>query len=99
VRPSCLAPALAAAAALALPASAGAHLRSGTVAVGLRATVSTLPPLVRSALSIRVLAGDRALSLRLRPGHTVVVRGYLGEPFLRLDARGVAANPASHAIH
>ena len=38
---------------------------------------------------------DRALHLTVRPGHSVVVLGYLGEPFLRLDGRGVAVNAAS----
>jgi hypothetical protein len=99
VRPSRLAPPLAVAAAglaaLAAPAPAGAHLRSGTVAVGLRATVAALPPPLRAALSVRVLASDRALSLTVRPGHAVVVLGYLGKPFLRLDGRGVAANASA----
>ena len=38
---------------------------------------------------------DRALHLTVRPGHSVVVLGYLDEPFLRLDGRGVAVNAAS----
>lgn len=38
---------------------------------------------------------DRALHLTVRSGHSVVVLGYLGEPFLRLDRRGVAVNAAS----
>jgi hypothetical protein len=42
-----------------------------------------------------VYESDRALHLTVRPGHSVVVLGYLGEPFLRLDGRGVAVNAAS----
>jgi hypothetical protein len=42
-----------------------------------------------------VYTSDRALHLTVRPGHSVVVLGYLGEPFLRLDGRGVAVNAAS----
>ena len=38
---------------------------------------------------------DRALSLSVARGHSVVVRGYLGEPFLRLDDAGLAVNAAS----
>ncbi|HET8605889.1 MAG TPA: hypothetical protein VFL66_02560 [Gaiellaceae bacterium] len=52
-------------------------------------------PLRSAAFSVRVLPSDRALALSVRPGHSVVVLGYLGEPFLRVDRRGVAVNAAS----
>ena len=78
--------------ALAAPVPAGAHLRTGTVAVDYRATVA--PPR-RAAYAVGVYESDRALHLTVRPGHSVVVLGYLGEPFLRVDPRGVAVNAAS----
>ena len=40
-------------------------------------------------VTARVYAGDQALGLTVRTGHTVVVLGYLGEPFVRIDAAGV----------
>jgi hypothetical protein len=79
-------------AALAAPPSAGAHLRSGTVAVDYIATVSR--PATR-AFSARIYESDRAIALTSAPGHTVVVIGYVGEPMLRLSGEGVAVNSAS----
>ena len=81
--------------ALAAPAGAAAHLRSGTVAVDYRATVVG-PLAARGApVEFRIYQSDRALGLTVRDGHGVVVLGYLGEPFLRVDARGVAVNTTS----
>jgi hypothetical protein len=74
------------------PAVAGAHLRAGTVAVDYRATLTAGRT---PAFIARVYQSDRALSVSVAPGHTVVVRGYLGEPFLRLDDAGLAVNAAS----
>lgn len=82
-----------AAAALAAPAAAGAHLRSGTVAVDDSARITS--PGGGSAYAVRVYRSDRALDLVVRKGHSVVVVGYLGEPFLRVDSAGVAVNEAS----
>jgi hypothetical protein len=78
--------------ALAAPAGAGAHLRTGTVAVDYRATIAAPQ---RAAYSVAVYESDRALHLTVHRGHSVVVLGYLGEPFLRVDSRGVAVNAAS----
>jgi hypothetical protein len=86
---------VAAVAAFLTPQGASAHVRTGLVAVDYRANVSALPPSARKAIAIRVYKGDRALGLSVRPGHVVVVLGYLGEPFLRLDAAGVSVNDAS----
>jgi len=84
---------------LAGAAPASAHLRSGTVAVDYRATVAD--PHAR-AYSAQIYQSDHGLSLTLRPGHTVVVLGYLGEPVMRLDASGLsvnAASPTARALH
>ncbi len=82
------------------PAAADAHLRSGTVAVDYQASVTSAPS---DAYTAQIFASDRALSLRVRAGHTVVLLGYLGEPVFRLDAgravgqRGVADGHGSAA--
>ena len=79
-------------AALALPPSAGAHLRSGTVAIDYRARVVDSST---SAYSAQIFQSDRALGVTLKPGHVVMLVGYLGEPVFRLDASGLWVNAAS----
>jgi hypothetical protein len=76
---------------LAAPADAAAHLRSGVVAVDYRASVVSPSPVVKA----RVYQSDRALSVTAEPGHTVVILGYLGEPFVRIRAGRLAVNAAS----
>lgn len=77
---------------LIVPPPAGAHLRSGTVAVDYRASVSSPRA---SAYSAQVFQSDRALGVTIKPGHVVVLVGYLGEPVFRLDAAGLWVNVAS----
>jgi hypothetical protein len=77
--------------ALGAPAAAEAHVRTGVVAVDYRATVGAQP----AAVSARVYLSDRAVRVRVRPGHEVVVLGYQGEPFLRLTSGGVEVNQSS----
>jgi hypothetical protein len=76
---------------LTLPGTASAHLRTGTVAVDYRARVTSRD----SAFDVRVYASDRAVRIAVAKGHTLVVLGYLGEPFIRIDESGVAVNAAS----
>ena len=73
------------------PALASAHLRSDVVAVDYRATVTTQS----RKFEARVYQTDRALRLVVSRGHSVIVLGYLGEPLIRIDHRGVAVNAAS----
>src|SRR2546423_3312777 len=73
------------------PALASAHLRSDVVAVDYRATVTTQS----RTFEARVYPTDRALRLVVTRGHSVIVLGYLGEPLIRIDDRGVAVNAAS----
>ena len=73
-------------------APAGAHLRSGTVAVDYRA--SMIDPQT-DAYSAQIFQSDRALSVTVRPGHSVVLLGYLSEPVFRLSAAGLWVNAAS----
>jgi len=80
----------AALAALASAAPAAAHSRSAPVALDYRMRL-TAPP----GVTARALDGDRTLQLRVERSLTVVVRGYLGEPFLRFEHDGVWANQGS----
>ncbi len=77
---------------LATPGRASAHLRSGTVAVDYRVTVARP---VTAAYEAQIYQSDHGLSLTLKPGHTVVLLGYLGEPVFRLDGAGLWVNAAS----
>ena len=79
-------------AALLAPAAASAHLRTGTVAVGYAAAVTSPPS---AAYSVGVYRSDLAVHLTVRPGHAVTVRGYLGEAFFRVGPAGVSVNDAS----
>jgi hypothetical protein len=80
---------------LATPSVAQAHLRSGTVAVDYGARVVRPRPSPTAPFAVIVYQSDRALRLSVRDGHTVVVIGYLGERFLRVDRARVAVNRAS----
>jgi hypothetical protein len=83
---------LAALGSLVIPASAHAHLRSDTIAVDYRATVSSPHT---AAYTVRIFQSDHGLSLLVRPGHVVAMNGYLGEPVFRLDGTGLWVNAAS----
>jgi hypothetical protein len=77
------------------PGAADAHIRSGVIAVDYRVTVSAVLPPFATAIKVQVSESDRALSLTARQGHLVVVLGYSGEAFLRIDSAGVSVNTAS----
>ena len=78
---------------LALPARAAAHPRSATVALDydlvLDGATKAIP-----GVTVAILDGDRSLRVRAH-GETVVVRGDLGEPMLRIGPAGVWVNRAS----
>jgi hypothetical protein len=78
--------------ALALPSTAAAHLRSGTVAVDYRPRVTHRPA---GPLTVGVYLSDRALHFSVQRRHRVVVYGYLGEPFIRATVAGVAVDTSS----
>jgi hypothetical protein len=82
-------------AALAVPGTAAAHLRSARVAVDYRATVGPLRGPLAGAVKARVYRTDLALGLTALGRHRVIVLGYLGEPFLRFEPGGVYVNEAS----
>jgi hypothetical protein len=83
--------AVVASAALTVPSAAGAHLRTSRDAVDYRASARPSD----APLRIRIYRADLALGLTLLGAHRVVVLGYLGEPFLRLEPKGVFVNEAS----
>ena len=74
------------------PSAALAHVRTGTIAVDYRASISAPRT---AAYTAEIGQSDHSLRLTLAPGHAVIVLGYLGEPMARLDAAGVAINAAS----
>jgi len=78
---------------LAVPGVAGAHVRIGTLAVDVR--VRVLSPSQHAPFAVTADSGSRSLRLEVEQGHRVVVLGYLGEPMLRIDGRGVEVNAAS----
>jgi hypothetical protein len=67
---------LAALGSLAIPATAHAHLRSGTVAVDYRVTVSAPHT---PAYDVRIYQSDHGLSLMIRPGHAVAMHKHASE--------------------
>lgn len=87
-----LAFAVVALASLAAPVTAGAHLRSGTVAVDYQASVRHPDT---PAYTAQIFQSDRALGITVKSGHTLVLLGYLGEPVFRLDDAGLWVNQAS----
>jgi hypothetical protein len=85
---------LAVAATLVFAPAADAHVHSGLSATDYRATAFPLRGL-RTALTLSIYKTDRALRLTVRPGHSVTVIGYLGEPFIRLGGGRVLVNEGS----
>jgi len=73
--------------ALLFPSAAAAHLRTGTVAVDYRTRIVRRPA---GPVSAGVYQSDRAIHVSVRPGHRLVVYGYLGEPLLRVGDGGPA---------
>jgi hypothetical protein len=80
---------------LAAPGAASAHVRIGTLAVDVRVSLNNPRSSEHGVFALSVSEADRALHLTVRSGHRLVVLGYLGEPVLRLDVRGLAVNLSS----
>jgi hypothetical protein len=76
--------------------TASAHVRSGTVATDFRASLAALPASLRHLIAARIYDSDRAVRLSVAPGHTAVILGYVGEPFVRVSAaRGVEVDASA----
>lgn len=76
---------------LATAEPAAAHSRTPTIALDYRVVLSSVPPGVHAD----VVDGDRSLQVSVAPGHTLLVRGLLGEPLLRFGPNGVWVNRSS----
>jgi hypothetical protein len=76
---------------LALPARASAHARTATVALDYKLVLDQKPP---DGVSVSILDGDRSLRVA-SPTRTVVVKGDLAEPMLRIGPGGVWVNRRS----
>lgn len=84
--------------ALALVLSTAAPAGAETPAGDTESFVTGVEP-PSSAFTIRVLGGDETLRIDVVPGHEVVVLGYAGEPYLRIDPNGeVFENQRSPAV-
>jgi hypothetical protein len=79
--------------ALAAPASASAHGRAATIALDYRIV---LHPATKQlpGVKVAILDGDRSLKITVTRG-SLLLRGDLGEPMLRLTSAGAWANRAS----
>jgi hypothetical protein len=73
--------------ALATPSAALAHSRASTLALDVRLEIPSRP-----GIHVEVIDGNRRLRLEVDPPHSLVVRGLLGEPFLRFGSDGVWAD-------
>jgi hypothetical protein len=80
--------------ALGLPSAAWAHAGGTVKALDFQARVASTGR-ERGVVSASVVDGDRKLEVRVAPTSTVLVLGYIGEPFLRFSASGVDVNERS----
>jgi hypothetical protein len=76
---------------------ADAHVAAPVKATNDRTEVLRLEPAV-AGVRVRLVDGMTRLELRA-PGHRIVVVGYEGEPYLRVDERGVYENLRSPATY
>jgi hypothetical protein len=65
---------------------------------GFKSTVTAISPAVLH-IEVAVRGGDDRLRLENRSGEPVVVRGYEGEPYLRIGPSGVYENENSPALY
>jgi hypothetical protein len=86
-----------AAALLACPAAA-AH-GGGGQARGYESTVLGIAPLAPPGIEVEIRDGDDRVRLTNRSGRVLVVLGYEGEPYLRVDSRDVFRNENSPATY
>ncbi len=76
---------------------AGAHTTGGPPASNFRTELTGFVPPSPGAV-VSLAPDHEQLELRVTGRHTVVVLGYQGEPYLRVDARGVFENVRSPAV-
>ena len=76
-----------------MPSVAGAH-GGATSGTNYESNVLTTP----AGIAARMVGGDDRLMITRTTPATVIVLGYNGEPYLRLDLRGVWQNERSPAV-
>jgi hypothetical protein len=81
-------------AALALPSPAAAHGRNAVVALDYRLSLDTATRTL-PGVRVQVLDGDRDFRVSVEQGVSLLVRGELDEPLLRIGAGGVWVNASS----
>ena len=82
---------------LAMATPAGAHGTSGPPASNFATTVAGVLP-AAGGVTARLGPDGEQVELRVRGDERVIVEGYHGEPYLRIDRRGVFENTASPAV-
>jgi hypothetical protein len=96
VRRASAALALALVAAGLLPGRASAH--AGTVAPAATSYLARIDS-APAGIEAKVVDGDQRLWLSVPPSRTVVVLGFLGEPYLRFSRAGIEVNTHSQAYY
>ncbi|MEO6469453.1 MAG: hypothetical protein ABIP21_10160 [Acidimicrobiia bacterium] len=76
---------------------AAAHTTGGPPASNYRTELTGVQP-PTTGVVVSLAADHEQLELRVSGPHSVTVLGYQGEPYLRIDARGVSENERSPAI-
>jgi hypothetical protein len=89
---------LASGALVANAAPAAAHGIGGAQPTNARSRVLSITPAV-AGLSVQVIQNGRRVELRNDSGADVIVTGYDGEPYLRVDPDGVFENTRSPAVY
>ena len=76
---------------------AGAHTTGGPPASNFRTELTGVQP-PDAGVEVSLAPDHEQLELRVRGSQIATVLGYQGEPYLRVDARGVAENERSPAV-
>lgn len=63
-----------------------------------RSTVESIKP-ATTAIDVSVVGGDGFLSLTVQRGHTVAIKGYQDEPWLRVSAKGLVEENQAAPTH
>jgi hypothetical protein len=81
---------------VAWPAGASAS----TTSPGREASVVESISPATDAIAVRIIGGDTAMGVSVKPGHSLVVLGYDGEPYLRVEPDGtVQTNRSSPTLY
>jgi hypothetical protein len=76
--------------------ASGAEAHFGTAKLGYRSTITAIEPRM-PGLKFKVLYGDDQIYLDNTSGKPVIIKGYSGEPYLRIAPNGIFVNIHSPA--